>query len=1351
MERWTANKFGLFNFWYYDEEEFQLSNGKIIFRGTNGSGKSVTTQSFIPLLLDGDKRPSRIDPFGSNARRIENYVLVHENEEDRISYLYIEFIKPKTNNFLTIGMGLRGRKGKPLESWYFILKDGRRINVDFKLFKFSGQKFPLTAKQIENELGEGNIFTKSQKEYMEKVNEHLFAYSDIDSYKDLLNLLIQLRSPKLSKDFKPTVIYDILKESLNTLSDDDLRTMSEAMDNMDSLSLRLEELKNSIEAANRIKKVFDKYNLNILYEKSINYKNKFIDVHKLSKVLENNKFELNLKEENVEIEKNKLDALKNDLAKAKIKESTLKGNKGFLLRDEISKEEKVLKEIEEEIQDKEEQFKSKLHLKIGKENIIKNLNNELYKKTKNFKELLEDEEYYRQESFFEHTEDLNNILDKHSEYDLKNILSSIEEYDTAVRSSYNLITKHENILSELNVIEEKQIRQQGIVQKQENMLTESKEYLTNIKSEYIEKINIYTSKIYELIIDKENLITMYKQINEIYEISDCGKINEIINKIAEDKKNEINEFKLNNQIYLDKITEEIKIIDKDIYDLVNSKEAIEEDEDLIITKQKLNELNIPYMDFYKVIDFKNDLEENQKQIIEGSLYKMGILKSLIIPSEYKNKTLENLKNICYRFIFTDIDCENENIYNNFKIEDNEFTKKYKEEVKKVLKSISINEGEKNNTYINDNGFGIGIINGNSSDNYILKYIGINSRENYRREKIEKLKEYKNDKNTERERYVSNINTLNEKLKILSKEKEAFPKTDDIEEGIKVIDENIKKLYKEKNELQYINDKVYSLKEESKDLKIKVFNESEGIKIPKNKKSYEEAMSKISDYRRTVNNLNSLLLEILYKSKEISQVQEYVEDIIYTMDNINGELYKLKDKKNVRKINIQALKESIKIFDLGKLEKEYHIVTDIINNYPERIEKISNLITKEETVIIFIKERIISEENNLKCEKNKLLDYEFIANCELKLKYIEELKELDFKNSIKWIIENYKNIKKSNEDILSSLYDVFNSNKGYIIDYHPAVESIFNHDKEDDENKDIIFKRAIRQDIKIKFNKKNISIYELINYLKDALEEQNLLISEKEREVFEDTLINTLSSKINAKIYKAKVWVKEIDDLMRSMNTSSGFKLYLNWKPKKAENESEIDIKELTVILSTPHFMTEEQRQSVSEHFKEKLKRQKRISGRDGSSRNYHTIIKEVLDYREWFEFQLSFSKPTEAKKELTDNEFFKLSGGEKAMAMYVPLFAAVNARYNGADKKDCPRIISLDEAFAGVDEDNISNMFTLIEDLKLDYVLNSQALWGTYESVKSLSIYELIRQGDDVVLPIKYHWNGKVKTMEMDV
>ena len=75
MEQWKINRAGIINFWYYDDEEFQLEDGRLLLRGTNGSGKSVTMQSFIPLLLDGNKSPERIDPFGSKARKMESYLL----------------------------------------------------------------------------------------------------------------------------------------------------------------------------------------------------------------------------------------------------------------------------------------------------------------------------------------------------------------------------------------------------------------------------------------------------------------------------------------------------------------------------------------------------------------------------------------------------------------------------------------------------------------------------------------------------------------------------------------------------------------------------------------------------------------------------------------------------------------------------------------------------------------------------------------------------------------------------------------------------------------------------------------------------------------------------------------------------------------------------------------------------------------------------------------------------------------------------------------------------------------------------------------------------------------------------
>ena len=50
MERWQMNRLGFVNFWVYDIEEFPIYGGRLLLRGANGSGKSITTQSFIPYM-----------------------------------------------------------------------------------------------------------------------------------------------------------------------------------------------------------------------------------------------------------------------------------------------------------------------------------------------------------------------------------------------------------------------------------------------------------------------------------------------------------------------------------------------------------------------------------------------------------------------------------------------------------------------------------------------------------------------------------------------------------------------------------------------------------------------------------------------------------------------------------------------------------------------------------------------------------------------------------------------------------------------------------------------------------------------------------------------------------------------------------------------------------------------------------------------------------------------------------------------------------------------------------------------------------------------------------------------------
>ena len=99
------------------------------------------------------------------------------------------------------------------------------------------------------------------------------------------------------------------------------------------------------------------------------------------------------------------------------------------------------------------------------------------------------------------------------------------------------------------------------------------------------------------------------------------------------------------------------------------------------------------------------------------------------------------------------------------------------------------------------------------------------------------------------------------------------------------------------------------------------------------------------------------------------------------------------------------------------------------------------------------------------------------------------------------------------------------------------------------------------------------------------------------------------------------------------------------------------------------------------------------------------------------------------------------------MAMYIPLFAAVTSKLQSA-KAMAPRIISLDEAFAGVDDANIRDMFRILTKLGLEYIINSQVLWGEYDTIPAIAIYELVSDPESkVVCVIKYVWNGNKREL----
>ncbi|KHF28218.1 hypothetical protein LR68_03032 [Anoxybacillus sp. BCO1] len=274
--KWVLHRAGLINFWYYDEQYFEFADGKLLLRGTNGSGKSVTMQSLLPVLLDGKKTPDRLDPFGSRARRMEDYLLGEKeivDRDERTGYLFLEYKRKQTEQYVTTGIGLRAKRQKNMDFWGFVIFDNRRIGRDVFLYKTEKsangtEKIPLTKRELANLLGNGGTVVDSQKEYMELVNKHVFRFESMEAFQELIELLIQLRSPKLSKDFKPTVIYEILESSLPALTDDELRHLSETIENMDQTKQQLEQLERDEQSLKRLCGQYRAYNEYMIAEKA---------------------------------------------------------------------------------------------------------------------------------------------------------------------------------------------------------------------------------------------------------------------------------------------------------------------------------------------------------------------------------------------------------------------------------------------------------------------------------------------------------------------------------------------------------------------------------------------------------------------------------------------------------------------------------------------------------------------------------------------------------------------------------------------------------------------------------------------------------------------------------------------------------------------------------------------------------------------------------------------------------------------------------------------------------------------------------------------------------------------------
>ncbi len=1377
--RWQAHRAGILNYWYYDEAEFRFAGGRLLLRGSNGSGKSVTMQSLVTVLLDGVKRADRLDSFGSKSRTMDDYLLGEKEISDydeRTGYLYLEYKRENSDQYITTGIGLHARRGSSkVDFWGFILQNGRRIGEDFFLYRLARnpetgaeQKIPLTRRELENAIGQDGRVTTEQREYMAMVNQYVFGYEDIGKYEELMKLLIQLRSPKLSRDFKPSVIYEILNESLPTLSDEDLRPLAETLENMEKTRLAIEQLKREQNAFKDICKAYTNYNAAVLAERALGEAESKRILNRLKSQEEEQRLRLQEAEAGAEAARQKQQELTVEQAALQQEQRNLQENEAYKAAEKKKEAESRLAKETEEKNHREDSLAKKRRREWDLSELMKKEEQELSRLEEEADELLENLKSLADEAdFASHTALVQGFRLDHPELRehfalwqkarkehgarLQELLRNLRQYEEQERRAQQLEQElgeearrlddceheHERLLEELDKAREQMV----------------KEFYEWKKSEEE-----------SFPISKEEEIRMAGALRDLYLDTGWLDIQNQLNSLSSARQRQLDAAIGRVRLDLQDLDSNLRQAAKELKILKETREAEPElGEAYQKAREQLREQGIRFLPFYEATEFRSAVTEEMRERLESALLEAGFLNALILE---KNETAAKLpEEMRGAVLFAgDPVMLSESLLDYLEPVPGE-SGLGKERIAEVLSSIEVNgdlyrTGAAASLNLFQGAYTLGCLAGRAAERTRALFIGKQAREAYRRRQIEEKEADIAELETARDKAGAEETALLDQNEKLRQAKDRFPSPAKAQTAFDEARSKEQEIERQKLRLQEKEEAKRNLALELLNRRKEILSLRGETVLAFSSDAYESALQSLSEYGEEQHRLTLLESGHAHMAELFRQHREEHAYVAGEVDILKGEILDKEIAIGSLVRTIEALVRQLEEMDAAAIEARIAAVVSRLASIPGELSRVSRELGQRENQ----RESIVAELARL--ERRHGL-YRLLLLKWQELLRAEEQRDYPGREK-KSLTEIMQARRKDRETTLITLAQrvekQYANHRDEIAEYRFSLRECFDDigtvpelDPEDEElflpRWEALQNQAVRQLALTETGGKPVSPYEQQAELTRHLLEQESLLSEQDKRIYQEIIMNSIGRTISDKIYGAEDWIRKMNRLMAASETSSALRFRLEWKPLTGEEDQELDTAELVELLhSDPDLMKDEDMKKLEEHFAHRIHRAREAAeAQEKDAEAFQASVREQLDYRRWFRFRLYYDKGEQIRRrELTDKAFFRFSGGEKAMAMYVPLFSAAYSRYMDAGS-DAPCLITLDEAFAGVDEQNMRDMFRLVEQMGFNYIMNSQAIWGDYDVVPSLNIYELLRPlNANYVSLLPYHWDGRERRVMLE-
>ena len=1344
------NRVGLLNFWYYKNQIFQFANGKMLLRGANGSGKSLTMQSLFPVLFDGDTSAYRLDSFGSRDRRMEDYLLGEKGVSDRdegIGYLFLEVKREDREEYLTIGIGMHANRGGKLNKWFFAIENNQRIGIDVELYEElrKGELTPLTKQKLKNRLDNTGRLFDTQSAYKEYVNERIFGFDNIAEFEELIALLINLRNPKLSREFRPSVIYNILRDSLPKLKDDELVPLAKTIEQLDGHRERLEDLGNELKELTRFSKVYERWHNELVGQLAGKWrsfsKNKVkLEKEHTKRLKDDEKMQVTLQTKESDLANNdmELDTLEQIIHELNQHEGMNLVSRGQELKEQLSDTLDQLDKTKMNIEQKRKRLEEQQSL----------LESQQLKRNSDMKEmntLLVDNEQYLDHLRFEE-------LDAAYSAKMRDAITE-DEFDywkKQIQIKKQHFQKVINLLNQLEQLERQLVnleRETGDVQQKIDELNRDSRHWQQIRQQEIEN---WKQKIDEWRQDAPFELKERDYSDLLYNIDQL---------LEEEHREEnvVSPLRSSYQDARDHIQTETNALRSEQDEWKRRKEEketeikewqahkipeIEQRETRRINRQELAEKHT-ILHFYKSVDFLTDIENDDRDRLEGALYASGILDSLI--SEEGLTLADDLQIVPDPRLLTVTLAD-------FLTVNSDIDKDLQPLVMDVLQSIIVDEEDPELPSIfRDGSYKIANLRGQMPVDYQASYIGAASQERYRQMKIAQLEIEIVEIEQEIDRLTQTIDAKDQMAQKIKTSYEGYPTGSEVYYAIEKMSKLNIQLDVQTEALAIKQSQLSKLSTQVNAEKIELHRITAQDDLPLELGPYQEATVSANNYEANLNDAYRYYVLLQDGKVAIDNLEEGILDLTDEEENLLIALSDLSAKRQSQQRLVDDNIEQQKLINVEELQVKLSKAKDEQKQRRTFQQKTNKAIRELDQQLAINQSQLQITEKDLEKVKfqeahwKKIFDKEAHRFQASELTLNELAKEKRREPSIKKL-----------KDLESQIMTHFNFLADQLQNYQPQLTNMTVVELSEEMEQKLgdfgqynNYKHPL-----FRIEGESKSAFELLERLTQQRMALEDLLKKDDEKLFKTIILESVGNILRVRIQQAMQWVEQINQLLQLQKNSAGLSLSILWKGIPSTSEHDLGTSRLVELLQKPvKILSETDREAISHHFQEKVRyAQEQVQeDLDGESTLFQAITK-VLDYRDWFEFELKYKRSNEGYRAqvLTDRRFNQFSGGEKAIVMYLPLFAAVHSRYSDAEDF-CPKVITLDEAFAGIDDLNIAELFKACEQLDFNYVMNSQALFGDYATVSELMIYELLRpQNINLVTTINYYWDGKERRVVME-